>query len=153
MKKSTLNLPVIAALAALLSASPALAQRGHGNGNGRGHDRQRVEEVRRDRERDRDRDLRWERRRADDRVLSRRSGRRVPPGWCRGRGNPHRTAANCGYHTDRIWRDRNGTWRDRYGNVLRREGVYRDRNGVIRDRNGRVIRTNVIRDRFGRVIG
>lgn len=140
MKRTTLNLPVVAALAALLTASPVLAQ---GKGNGRGHDRdrdrQRTEDVRRDRddrwERDDD-DDRWERRRADDRVFSRRANRRVPPGWCRGVGNPHRTRANCGYHTDRIWRDRNGTWRDRYGDVLRRDGVYRDRDGVLRRRDG-----------------
>ena len=30
--------------------------------------------------------------------------------------DPHNTAANCGYRTDRIYRDRNGVWRDRYGN-------------------------------------
>lgn len=139
MTRTSLNLPVVAALAALLTASPVLAQ-GKGNGHGRGHDRDRVE--RRDdrgRDRDDDDDRRWDRRRSDDRVFSRRSGRRVPPGWCRGVGNPHRTRANCGYHTDRIWRDREGRWRDRYGDVIRRDGIYRDRDGVLRNRDGRRI--------------
>jgi hypothetical protein len=137
MNRNKLNLPVIAALAALVAASPLTAQ---GKGHGRGHGNQgRTEEVRRDRDRDdRDDDVRWERRRADERV-SRRSGRRVPPGWCQGVGNPHNTRANCGYNTDRIYRDRSGTWRDRYGNVLRTDGIYRDRSGVLRDRSGRVI--------------
>jgi hypothetical protein len=134
-----LNLPTIAVLAALVGAAPLGAQ--HGNGHGRGHDRDRDRDRREtvDRRHDRDDDdVRWERRRSDDRAAS-RSGRRVPPGWCRGVGNPHRTVANCGYNTDRIYRDRSGTWRDRNGDVLRRDGIYRDRNGVLRDRYGRVI--------------
>ena len=36
------------------------------------------------------------------------STRATLPGWCRGRGNPHNTAANCGYRADRIYRERNG---------------------------------------------
>ena len=43
---------------------------------------------------------------SDRRTLS-RNGRRVPPGWCIGRGNPHNTPANCGgwrYNQSRsIW--------------------------------------------------
>jgi hypothetical protein len=66
--------------------------------------------------------------------------RTTPPGWCQGRGNPHNTAANCGYRTDRIYRDRNGVWRDRYGNRLRTGYVYRDRSGVVRDFLGRLLR-------------
>jgi hypothetical protein len=141
MNRTTLTLPMIAALAAVLAVAPASAQ---GNGHGRGHGkhtevrRDRDDDDRWDRDGDRDRDVRWERRRAEQRVSS-RSARNVPPGWCRGVGNPHRTAANCGYRTDRIYRDRSGTWRDRNGDILRRDGVYRDRNGVLRDRYGRVI--------------
>ncbi|HEX6924850.1 MAG TPA: hypothetical protein VF167_05450 [Longimicrobiaceae bacterium] len=36
---------------------------------------------------------------------------RVPPGWCRGRGNPHNTPENCGYSNRRYDWD----YRDRYG--------------------------------------
>src|SRR5687768_1098972 len=121
MINSTLRIPMLAVLAALLSAGPVLAQKGNGRGNDR--DRGRSEEVRRERDRDRDGDERWDRddddrrdaRRGDRDRFNRRANRRVPPGWCRGVGNPHRTAANCGTHTDRIWRDRDGTWRDRNG--------------------------------------
>ena len=88
MQTSTLRIPVLAALATVLATTPVLAQgKGHGNGNGRGNGHDRTEDVRR-----RDDDHRDRRR--DDRVFSRRSERRVPPGWCRGVGNPHRTAAN-----------------------------------------------------------
>jgi Ni/Co efflux regulator RcnB len=66
--------------------------------------------------------------------------RSVPPGWCQGRGNPHNTAVNCGYRTDRIYRDRNGVWRDRYGNRLASGFVYRDRTGTVRDWLGRILR-------------
>jgi hypothetical protein len=121
MKSNRFNLTLALALAAALSASPALAQ---GNGKGRGHDddddnRRRVEL--RDRDRWDDRDTRFER----------RDGRRVPPGWCRGRGNPHNTAANCRWNRSRsVWerydsRDRRwetqSTWErgsnDRYGST------------------------------------
>lgn len=40
-----------------------------------------------------------------------RGRRRVPPGWCRGRGNPHNTPENCGYSNRRYDWD----YRDRYG--------------------------------------
>jgi hypothetical protein len=47
--------------------------------------------------------------RDDDRRTRRRD---VPPGWCKGRGNPHNTPENCGYSSDRRydWEDN-----DRYG--------------------------------------
>ena len=44
---------------------------------------------------------------------NRETGRsNVPPGWCKGRGNPHNTPENCGYSSDRRydWDDD-----DRYG--------------------------------------
>jgi hypothetical protein len=92
MKTTRFNLPLALALAAALSASPAMAQ---GNGKGK-HDRDRDRVEQRDR-RDRD-DDRWDDRR-DEPRFERRSERRVPPGWCRGRGNPHNTAANCRYNS------------------------------------------------------
>ncbi|MBW3655101.1 MAG: hypothetical protein KY444_03285 [Gemmatimonadetes bacterium] len=106
MKTMKFSLPLALALAAALSASPADAQKG-GKGNGRGQGQEQ-----RDRDRDRDRDERYDRdddrdeRRARDRRdgrdeprFERRGERRVPPGWCRGRGNPHNTAANCRYNS------------------------------------------------------
>jgi hypothetical protein len=140
MTSNRFNLPLVLALAAALSASPALAQ---GNGKGRGNnddDRRRVEQ--RDRDRDRD-DDRWDDDRRDDRDsprFERRDGRRVPPGWCRGRGNPHNTAANCRYNSSRgAWerydsRDRRwetqGTWErgsnDRYGDRGSYDAAHRD---------------------------
>lgn len=138
MKSNRFNLPLIVALAAALSASPALAQ---GNGKGRGNDddeRRRVEQ--------RDRDRRWDdddRRDDRDTRFERRDGRRVPPGWCRGRGNPHNTAANCRWNgsrsvwerydpRDRRWETREtyerGTYgsNDRYGDRGSYEAAHRD---------------------------
>jgi Ni/Co efflux regulator RcnB len=113
MKTSKLSLPLALALAAVVSASPVLAQGNSGKGRGHGKQEQRDNRGNRDRDRDRDRDDdRFSRR--DDRFerstvfagnrfeISRdrrtllRNGRRVPPGWCRGRGNPHNTPENCG---------------------------------------------------------
>lgn len=99
MKKSLMTLPLALMVAATLSAVPADAQ---GNGKGKGQQRE-LREDRRDRDeprferRDDDR-RRDEARRGDDRDQSRRT---VPPGWCIGRGNPHNTAANCGYRDSR----------------------------------------------------
>lgn len=96
------NVPLALALAAALAGAPsAEAQRGN---------------------RDRDGDRRWEERRRDDDDRRHRgkhddrrrvsSNRRVPPGWCIGRGNPHNTRENCGYsarrNDGRVWRD--GRW-------------------------------------------
>jgi hypothetical protein len=68
-----------------------------------------AEAQQRDRRGDRDRveDRRDDR--ADDRwgIGDRRDDRRgngagkVPPGWCRGVGNPHNTPENCGYGRER----------------------------------------------------
>ena len=111
MKKLTLPLALV--VAAVFSASPAVAQKGHGHGNGHGNSGKHAEVVRRDRDDDDDGD-RWEDRQRRDEQWQReqrvqqqrrnrttaRSGnrleRRVPPGWCIGRGNPHNTVANCG---------------------------------------------------------
>jgi len=110
MKTRRMNLPLAIALAAALSASPALAQgnsKSHGN-----RDRDRVER------RDRDDDRRDDDRRTEPRFERRTSStQRVPPGWCRGRGNPHNTAANCRYNSSRrIWErydDRDRRWESR----------------------------------------
>lgn len=111
-----LNVSLMMALAVALGASPADAQ-GKGKNKDKGK-KQRTEQVREDR-RDRDdrderydrRDGRWE----DDVRLERRGDKRVPPGWCKGKGNPHNTPENCGHdasrrgdrrHDDRYDRDR-----------------------------------------------
>lgn len=124
MKTSRINLPLALALAAALSASPAVAQ-SHGKGHGNsGHDRDRVErrDRRDDDDHDDDRRDRARRNRDDDRREPRferrtSSAQRVPPGWCRGRGNPHNTAANCRYNSSRrIWErydDRDRRWESR----------------------------------------
>lgn len=99
MKK--LALPLALVFAAALSAQPALAQKGHGRGH---DDDRRGSSVRHDRD-----DDRWDDRRDRDRRYGnnvswrndRRLQRRVPPGWCTGRGNPHNTVANCGPGRDR----------------------------------------------------
>ncbi|HEX8361401.1 MAG TPA: hypothetical protein VF613_14905 [Longimicrobium sp.] len=127
MKTTKLSLSALLALAAILSVSPADAQ---GKGNDK-HDRPR-QEARRDDDRERERrDDRWERERREGTRFERRESRRsVPRGWCQGRGNPHNTAANCGYRgdLDRVYRDRDGVLRDRNGRVIRSDGsVYDDR--------------------------
>lgn len=78
------------ALAIVLSVDPALAQ-----GSGRGQQgRPRVEQDRGD----------WQGYPTlgdYGRGVSRGNGAgKVPPGWCRGVGNPHRTVENCGYRAD-----------------------------------------------------
>lgn len=107
-------LPLALAVAVAISANPADAQ-GRDNGKSNPH----VE--RRDRDRDDDR-YDGRRDRDDDRRSRTRSRndsrfeRRVPPGWCIGRGNPRNTVENCGpgsgrydprYRTGRY--GRNGT--------------------------------------------
>ena len=73
--------PFLLALAILLASSPADAQ-------GRGGKKQK--------EKDRQEEVRWED--YDQRpVLQRRAN--VPPGWCKGKGNPHNTVENCGYQS------------------------------------------------------
>lgn len=102
MRIRSLQLSLMVALAAALAASPADAQ---GKGKGNQKERQRTEQAR-------FRDDRDDRRRDDDRWddvrLERRDSRQVPPGWCRGKGNPHNTRENCGYdrRDDRRYDDR-----------------------------------------------
>ena len=147
MTKSKLTLPLALVVAAAFSASPALAQHGNGHGNGRGHE---SKEHARGRDDDRDDDRR-DRRDDDHRSDSgRRSNgtlsRRVPPGWCIGRGNPHNTVANCGRgdnrydrrydprynggrtydsRTGRYYDSRTGRYYDQYGNVYGSTGSSR----------------------------
>jgi hypothetical protein len=95
MIRKLMVLPLALAAAAAFSASPADAQ-----GRGKGNDKNPHVE-RRDRDRDDD-DRRFDDRRS--RTSSRSSSRferRVPPGWCIGRGNPHNTVANCGPGSNR----------------------------------------------------
>ncbi|HEV7591202.1 MAG TPA: hypothetical protein VGO40_24030 [Longimicrobium sp.] len=125
-----LSLPLALVVAAAFSASPAVAQKGHGNGHGEGHDRSERrghnDEGGRSDRRNRDGNDngdRYESRRGDyngqygnsddqlrrDRMQRQRNRtssrnrfeRRVPQGWCIGRGNPHNTVANCGSGSNR----------------------------------------------------
>jgi hypothetical protein len=151
MKKMTLPLALV--VAAALSAQPALAQKGgHGNGHGNG----KSGEVHGNRSRDRDdddRDRASDRRRDDDRRDSRnyrsstssdrRLQRRVPAGWCTGRGNPHNTVANCGRGDNRYDRRydpryNGGVTYDRYGNRTGSGSYdrYGNRTGSTYDRYG-----------------
>lgn len=105
----SLQLSFVVALAAALAASPVDAQ---GKGKGKQKEKSRTEQVR-TREY---RDDRW-----DQEVrLERRDGKRVPPGWCRGKGNPHNTPENCGY--DRRRDDRR--YDDRYDDRRRDDRRY-----------------------------
>lgn len=97
MKIRALNFSLALMLAAAVSAVPAEAQQGRGNS--KKETRTQQEDARRDRDRDearRDRDDD----RSDDYRLERRGDKKVPPGWCQGRGNPHNTPENCGYRRD-----------------------------------------------------
>ena len=63
-----------------------------------------------------------------DRAPARRGNGagKVPPGWCRGVGNPHNTRANCGYRSGDRDSDRR---RDRYDDRRRERYDDRDRRG------------------------
>jgi hypothetical protein len=148
MKLSMTKISAAFALAIAVSASPVAAQKGHGNGggHGNGHDKDHPQQtvVRTAPARTVTR-ARTETRSSQmvHRTSTRRAAtttRSAPPGWCQGRGNPHNTAANCGYRTDRAYRDSHGVWRDRYGNRLTNGNVYRDRTGTVRDWLGRLLR-------------
>ncbi|MDB4947776.1 MAG: hypothetical protein JWM27_425 [Gemmatimonadetes bacterium] len=145
MKHFKITLPAAFALAIALSAAPAAAQKGEGHGGGHGKDHPKHEEVRAGAGRVEQHgrahtETRVAESRARRTTTRGSSARTAPPGWCQGRGNPHNTAANCGYRTDRVYRDRNGVWRDRYGNRLANGGIYRDRSGTLRDYLGRLLR-------------
>lgn len=133
MKKMAFPLALV--VAAALSAQPALAQKGHGNGHG-GESHGRSGEVRRDRDDDDRQDDRRDDRRYRNSTSSRTLQRRVPPGWCIGRGNPHNTVANCGrgqYRYERRYDPRynGGVTYDRYGNrVGTTSGRYGTRTGT-----------------------
>ena len=127
MKTIKLSLLLAPLLAVALASAPVEAQ---GNGNGRGKQQERARQELRERDRDDD-DDRWDdrdRRTQDDWYrdrngrLVRREARRVPPGWCQGRGNPHNTPENCGY-------SRNGRRSDdrRYDDRYSRDRRYDDR--------------------------
>ncbi|HET6764504.1 MAG TPA: hypothetical protein VFH27_12560 [Longimicrobiaceae bacterium] len=141
MKLFRMTLPAAFALAIAVAASPAAAQgkSGHGGGQGQAHPQHetaRAGTSAHGKAHTTTRAMGTMVRRGTTAT----STRSAPPGWCKGRGNPHNTAANCGYRTDRIYRDRNGVWRDRYGNRLVSGYVYRDRTGTIRDFLGRLLR-------------
>jgi len=109
--KMKFNLALALVLAATLGAAQAEAQ-------GRGNDRHEQRDNRRDRD-DGDRP-RFERRKSDDRRHDERyssTQRRVPPGWCQGRGNPHNTWENCRYNS------RYSRW-ERYNSRTRRYETY-----------------------------
>lgn len=117
----SLQLSFVVALAAALAVSPADAQ-GKGNGKGKQKEKARTEQVRdRDYRDDRRDDDRWDR----EIRLERRDGKRVPPGWCIGKGNPHNTPENCGYDRDR--RDRRDDRYDDRRDRRRDDGRYDDR--------------------------
>lgn len=139
MKTSKLSLLLAPLMALALASAPAEAQ---GNGNGRGKQQERARQEARDR-RDRDGDRydqdEWYRDRNG--RLVRREARRVPPGWCQGRGNPHNTPENCGYsrngrrYDDRYDRDRR--YDDRYSRDRRYDDRYsrNSRLGSYEDRH------------------
>jgi hypothetical protein len=97
----------------------------------------RREALKRDRERYEARDDRWDL--DDDRWDYGDDGRRrdVPPGWCKGKGNPHNTPENCGYGASR----RDGRYDDRnepyYGD---RGGSYEREHQIFHDRHDRECR-------------
>lgn len=144
MRIRSLQLSLMVALAAALAASPADAQ---GKGKGKDKNRERTEQVRfreDDRRRDDD-DDRWD---DDDVRLERRDRRQVPPGWCRGKGNPHNTPENCGYDRRRDDRRRDDDRRDddrryedrRYDDRLGRSGSYQEAHQAFHREHDRICR-------------
>jgi len=139
MKRFDWSIPAAFALAIALAAAPAAAQ-GKSGSHGGGHGDARTEHVTRSSGTHVERSSGTHvTRRTTTRTRAAARRTAVAPGWCQGRGNPHNTAANCGYRTDRIYRDRNGVWRDRYGNRLRSGYIYRDRSGSVRNWLGRIL--------------
>lgn len=95
--KSNLEFLAIAMIAATLTfaSTPAFAQ---GNGKGRQQARGSVETQRAGS------DIYSAPSASPDRASRPRgngSGK-IPPGWCQGVGNPHRTVENCGYSRDAV---------------------------------------------------
>ncbi len=98
MRTSIQTRALMMGVAAMLAASPAVAQ-----GKQKHHEKHKhAQSVAR-----RDHDDRWEDGREDRADAARRKS--VPPGWCKGRGNPHNTVENCGRGDRSNTRDR-----DRY---------------------------------------
>jgi hypothetical protein len=118
MKIRALNLSLALMLAAAVSATHAEAQQGNGRGSSKKEARAQQSEARERSHDRRDGDGRY-----DDFRLERRDGKRVPPGWCQGRGNPHNTPENCGYSRDGRYDDRYGRSDSRYS----RGGSYEQR--------------------------
>ena len=120
MKKLTLPLALV--VAAAFSASPAVAQKGNGHGNGHGNSGKHQANVERREERwqREQRVLQSQRNRTASRSSNSRLQRRVPPGWCIGRGNPHNTVANCGAGSNRYDR----RYDPRYNNTGGTYGTY-----------------------------
>jgi hypothetical protein len=112
-----LSIPLALVVAAAFAASPAIAQEGHGHGHGRDHDRQ-EQNGRRD---DGDDDDQGNYNRYQNQG-NYRLERRVPPGWCTGRGNPHNTVQNCGYNRSHQYYDRR--YDPRYNGGYNNGGYY-----------------------------
>ncbi|HET7275848.1 MAG TPA: hypothetical protein VFI91_11840 [Longimicrobiaceae bacterium] len=104
------GLSLIVMLAGAIGASPALAQ-----GKSKAHKKDKHRQVEVQKRFDERPEL--QRRRGDDRIRwpgeYSRARKDVPPGWCKGKGNPHNTPENCGYSRDILdWgldRDRRDT--------------------------------------------
>ncbi len=125
-----LNLSFALALAAALAAAPADAQ---GKGKDK-KDRERTEQARSRSFRPEDgerRSDRWE----DEVRLERRGGKRVPEGWCRGKGNPHNTVENCGPGADRYDRRDDRRYESGSGSFDQDHAAYhREQDRVCRER-------------------
>ena len=109
----------IATLSAVLMAAPA-----EGQGKGKGKGNKQKEQTRATAVYEDDRYSGSGR--YDDRYGARggNGNGKVPPGWCKGKGNPHNTPETCGYRSDRRSDDRYG--RDTYGRTGRSGSYERD---------------------------
>jgi hypothetical protein len=109
-----ISLPLALLVAAAVSAHAAVAQHGNGHGHGNGDEHGNSRHAYKA---DRDDD--------DDNGRASRGGRydnngyrlerRVPPGWCQGRGNPHNTVENCGQGSNRYDRRYDPRYNGSYG--------------------------------------
>lgn len=133
------------ALAVLLSAAPAQAQ---GKNKDKHKHKEHAEQLHREAhrrdagraQRDGKYEEQWEERRDhENRRYDARQNRKrnVPPGWCKGKGNPHNTPENCGPGADRRgdarWDTRDGRY-DRDG----RAGSYVQAHDAFHLRHDRV---------------
>lgn len=152
---SKLTFPVVLGLALALAGAPAAAQ-----GKSQAHGKKaRVEAVkekrtrpdlqRRDEERDRDRS--WEdvllgTDRRDDRYG--RNAKGVPPGWCKGKGNPHNTPENCGPYSRRDDRSRTAGLDDIWGSRNDRYGSYEEAHAAMHRDHDRACRARAAERRL-----